>query len=214
MRIQPFTLGPYGTNSYIVYGYSGNECVIIDAPFPMERALDFIAGNSLSPRAVLLTHGHFDHVFGLGEIRSAYPSVPVYISRDDMDYLEDGSRKNLELLRLIDPFYLSRFVPDEISMPCDAVPYGETAGPFDVMATPGHTPGSVSLYSESEEVLFSGDTLFRGSAGRTDIWGDSNALLSSLRRLSSLPESVTVLPGHGGTTSIGKERRDNPFMRG
>ena len=214
MRIQPFTLGPYGTGTYIVYEYSGKECVMIDAPFPIDRALDFIRNNSLDLKAVLLTHAHFDHIFGLAEIRKEYPELPVYLENHDMKYIQDGYSATISLLESFDRLFLSRYASGTIAgMPDDLTSYGETAGPLSVIRTPGHTEGSVSLYSESEGVLFSGDTLFQGSAGRTDLGGDSAKLLTSLKKLAALPDDTLVLPGHGGTTYIGNEKKYNPYMR-
>ena len=214
MRIQPFVLGPYGTSCYTVYGYNGNECVFIDAPFPFSKALSFARSEGLSPKAVYLTHGHFDHIFGLGEIRKAFPEIPVYAGKEDLIFFENGYEKTLELLSSFDPLFLSRYAEPVIKeMPENVKAYGREASPFTVIPTPGHTPGSVSLYSETESILFSGDTLFAGSVGRTDLSGDSAALLQSLKKLKALPENTAVFPGHGMITKIGTEKTSNPYMR-
>lgn len=214
MRIQPFVLGPYGTACYIVYEYNGNECVIIDAPFPFSKAIAFVASNGLEPKAVYLTHGHFDHIFGLGEIREAYPSIPVYVGKDDLYLFENGYQNTLKLLSVFDPMFLSRYAyPALNAMPNDITAYGKEAEPFTVLNTPGHTKGSISLYSEREHVIFTGDTLFHQSVGRTDLDGDAADLMQSLSILKALPDNTDVFPGHGVITKIGTEKLSNPYMR-
>ncbi len=213
MKIQPFVTGPYGTCTYVLYEYDGNACVIIDAPFPFEKPLSFIKDNSLKAEAVYLTHGHFDHIFGLAEIREEYPSIPIFIGKEDLGFVENGYEGTIKLLESFDPFFLSRYafkvIPD---MPEDFSTYSNTAGFFSVIKTPGHTAGSVSLYSKEEKILFTGDTLFQGSAGRTDIGGNQMALFRSLRELAALPSDTLVFPGHGMMTNIGTEISSNPYM--
>ncbi len=214
MRIQQFTAGPYGTDCYCVYEYNGNGCLLIDAPYPMDRMLSFISGHGLTPEAVLLTHGHFDHIFGLSAVRSAYPELPVLIGEEDLSFIQDGYRETVNLLSSFDPLFLSRYASAAIDgMPDDLTPYGETAGPFTVIRTPGHTAGSVSLYSKEDKAVFTGDTLFKGSVGRTDIGGDAQSLLESVRKLRALPDDTLVFPGHGMMTDIGTEKASNPYMR-
>ncbi len=215
MRIQPFVIGPYGTCCYAVYGYRGRECVLIDAPFPLDKPLSFIKENGLDLSAVLLTHGHFDHIFGLAEARSEFPDVPIFIGAEDMAFTADGYSATIGLLEAFDPFFLSRYASSALDgMPSDFTAYGDEAFPFSVIRTPGHTPGSVSLYSESESAVFTGDTLFMGSIGRSDLGGDSSELLESVRILGKLPPETLVFPGHGMSTDIGRELRSNPYLIG
>ena len=214
MRIQPFTAGPYGTCCYIVYEYEGNNAVLIDAPYPLTKPLSFVKENGLRLEAVYLTHGHFDHIFGLAEARKEISDLSVYIEKEDLQYVNDGYKGTLELLSSFDPFFLSRYASGLIAeMPEDMMIYGEEAGPFRIIRTPGHTEGSVSLYSAEENVLFTGDTLFAGSVGRTDIGGDQSKLFSSLKLLSALPSETLVFPGHGPMTNIGTEFASNPYMK-
>ena len=213
MKIQPFTAGPYGTCCYIVYSYNGTGCVIIDAPFPADKILSFIEANKLSPEAVCLTHAHYDHIFGLAEIRKHYAKLPIYLGKEDFPFIEDGYSGTIGLLQKADPFFLSRYaLPLIDEMPQDFIPYSDSTGLFSIIKTPGHTMGSVSLYSESENAVFTGDTLFHGSVGRTDLGGDYTMLLSSLKRLSSLSADTLVLPGHGTMTDIGTEKAVNPYL--
>ena len=224
MRIQPFSIGPYGTISSVVY--ENSRCVIIDAPFPSDSIIDFIRSNNLEPEAVYLTHAHYDHIFGLPEMLAEYPSLQIYLSSDDFIFTDDDYSYTMSLLKMADRYFLSEIAEKEIErMPKKFIAYEDTAGSFSVIAyedtagsfsvlrTPGHTPGSVSLYSEKEKILFSGDTLFRGSIGRTDLGGSDEDIISSLRLLSRLPEDTVVIPGHGTATTIGEEKRNNPFMR-
>ena len=212
MRIQPFSIGPYGTISSVVY--ENSRCVIIDAPFPSDGIVDFIRSNNLEPEAVYLTHAHYDHIFGLPEMLAEYPSLQVYLSSDDFIFTDDNYSYTMSLLKMADRYFLSEIAEKEIKrMPGKFIAYEDTAGSFSVLRTPGHTPGSVSLYSEKEKILFSGDTLFRGSIGRTDLGGSDEDTISSLRLLSRLPEDTVVIPGHGTATTIGEEKRNNPFMR-
>ena len=214
MRIQPFVIGPYGTCSYIVYDYDGKRCIFIDAPLPFGKPISFAEENGLVPEAVYLTHGHFDHIFGLAEIRREWPELPILIGKEDMTYIESGYRATVELLSSFDQFFLSRYaaavLPD---MPDNLSVYGTSTSLFEVIPTPGHTEGSVSLYSRKEGIIFTGDTLFKSGVGRTDIGGDQSKLISSLHYLSSLPPETLVFPGHGMTTDIGTETTSNPYLR-
>ncbi len=209
MRIKALSLGPYATNCYIVE--EDGRAVIIDAPYPADAVIDDLRESSLVPECVLLTHGHHDHVFGLASLREAFPSILIYLSEKDMPYLEDDGRKLRKMLLSFDQAFLEDV--KDVRLPDDAMGYGCYEGPFSIMETPGHTDGSVSIYSEKDGVLFSGDTLFQGGIGRTDLGGDYGMILSSLKALGSLPPDTRVLPGHGGMTTIGYERETNPYMR-
>ncbi len=213
MRIQPFIVGPYGTCCYAVYGIDGNGCILIDAPYPLDKPLSFMKENGLVLSMVLLTHGHFDHMLGLAAAREAYPKVPFYLHENDWKYIKDGYKETVSLLSSFDPFFLSRYGSAITGMPEDALPYGTEAGPFRIIETPGHTAGSVCLVSDEEKAAFTGDTLFKGSVGRTDIGGDAAALASSISLLRALPDDMLVLPGHGPMSNIGTEKLSNPYMR-
>ena len=188
MKIEKIVCGAYAENAYSIDGE-----LLID-PGDDLPTLARIAGGI---KAILLTHGHFDHMLAAEELQKR-TGVPVYVHPLDAPMLSDAS--------------LSAYNPEVSSLPqpghiaCTAYP--ESLFGFRVLHTPGHTPGSVCLYHEGEKVLFSGDTLFRAGFGRTDLAGGSmHQLLSSLRTLLALPRDVRVYPGHGESTTIDEECR-------
>ena len=188
MKIERIVCGAYAENAYCIDGE-----LLID-PGDDLPTLARIAGGI---KAILLTHGHFDHMLAAEELQKR-TGVPVYVHPLDAPMLSDAS--------------LSAYNPEVSSLPqpghiaCTAYP--ESLFGFRVLHTPGHTPGSVCLYHEGEKVLFSGDTLFRAGFGRTDLAGGSmHQLPSSLRTLLALPRDVRVYPGHGESTTIDEECR-------
>ncbi len=188
MKIERIVCGAYAENAYCIDGE-----LLID-PGDDLPTLARLAGGI---KAILLTHGHFDHMLAAEELQKR-TGVPVYVHPLDAPMLSDAS--------------LSAYNPEVSSLPqpghiaCTAYP--ESLFGFRVLHTPGHTPGSVCLYHEGEKVLFSGDTLFRAGFGRTDLAGGSmHQLLSSLRTLLALPRDVRVYPGHGESTTIDEECR-------
>ncbi len=195
IKIETLINGPLETNSYLVI--SGEECLVID---PATRdVLDLVEELGLSVLAILNTHGHFDHISG-----NRLFSAPIYIHPYDAEMLLDPELN------------LSTMFGMEVTSPPMASPLEEgkvKIGPIElrVLHTPAHTKGSVCLLIG--DALFSGDTLFRGSVGRTDLPGsDYESLQASLVRLLELPDEVRVYPGHGESTTIGEERRTNPFL--
>ena len=211
MKIQVFTCGCVGTNTYVLYDYDGLKALVIDAPDGNAEVTGFLRRNNLKLEAVMLTHGHFDHVMGLMTLRDAFPEVPVYISEDDMYLVEEKGEGNRELLKVSFPGIASPLSQMLDTIPGNISTYGDECHGFKVIPTPGHTPGGVALYSEKEKILFSGDTMFQSSYGRTDFpKSDFKAMIKSLRTLTELPEETVVLPGHGPHTTIGAEKR-NPL---
>ena len=208
MRIKALSLGPYATNCYIAE--DDGRAVIIDAPYPADAVIDELRESSLVPESVLLTHGHHDHVFGLERIREAFPDIRIYAAEEDMPYLENNGEGIRKMLLSFDKSFLKSV--ENVSIPGDIKPYSSYSGEFSVISTPGHTAGSVVLYSKKENAAFTGDTLFQGGVGRTDIGGNYSELMSSLDNLSALPDSTYILPGHGGVSTIGNEKRTNPYM--
>lgn len=211
METKVFYFNPLRECCYLLWDESG-EAAIIDPGCCGEREFmrlkEFVDENGLRPVRILLTHGHFDHIFGLSRCCGAWhPEVLMHnadigqVERAD----ETASFLGLELQR---PSCAFCSISDG-----DKVSFGNTE--LKVIATPGHTGGSVCFYSEKEGMLFSGDTLFQGSVGRTDLpGGDFSALRESLlNRLATLPDSTEVFPGHGYPTTIGEEKDSNPFMR-
>ena len=158
-----------------------------------------------SPAAILLTHAHFDHIGAIEHLQKLHEGLPVCIHGGDLPMLGHPLNANL-------PDY------PPVAMPDNVVVFGSGAGEklcggARVVATPGHSPGSVCYYLEDDALVLTGDTLFAGSAGRTDLPGGSMAaLMRSLGLLRSLPDATVVVPGHGAQTTIGKEKTTNPFF--
>ena len=211
MEIKTFYFNPLRECSYVAWDATG-ECVIIDPGCYGERELgrltDFIGGNRLKPVKILLTHGHFDHILGLSGVAAAFPEAEVYVNP-----LEEGQMKrSVEWCANLGLAFTPYSGPRHDLADGDTVCFGETR--LKVLSTPGHTEGGVCFYCEEDAVLFSGDTLFAGSIGRTDhIGGDYDQIIRSIvTKLMPLDGDVRVLPGHGPATSIGYERTTNPFI--
>ena len=202
MKLESLQVGMIGTNCYLLTDETaGNATAVIDPGGSADQILARIRKNNLDVKLILLTHGHFDHVLGVPDLLAVYPDLPVYITETDYPEARDGGQFGYKM-GLVESvqFY------DEGS----TVHVGNLA--VDVLRTPGHTPGSVTL--KVEDVLFTGDTLFNGSCGRTDFPGGSFAdMQRSLKRLSDLPGNYRVYPGHEGSTTLDYERKYNPFMQ-
>ena len=219
MLIAGFPAGSFAANCYLVATEPGAECVIIDPGQDAERGIDeIIEQYRLRPVAVLATHGHIDHIWSVAPVCGA-KGIPAYIHPDDRALLSDPGR-GLALAAGQQLFRGLTFTePDEVLELADGMKI-ELAG-IELVAdhAPGHTPGSVAfrLPSVTEpETLFSGDLLFAGSIGRTDLpGGNYDTMLASLARVClTLPDETVVLSGHGPQTTIGAEREHNPFLAG
>lgn len=196
MQIITMPLGAYQTNCYLVSQDDSRQCVIIDPGYHPEQIMDRVKAEGKQVQAILLTHGHFDHVGAVREL-AAETGCAVYLCQEDL---------SMPPAFTAGPLYYT-----------DLYSQGDTlclAGlSFQVLHTPGHTPGSVCLLCE--KAIFSGDTLFRDSCGRTDLpGGNPAAILKSLRHLADLTGDYTVYPGHGPSTSLSYERKYNPYMKG
>lgn len=192
MELNKLTLGLYQTNCYIVNAAGNPHCCIIDPGYEPETILGKVRALGLTVDAILLTHGHFDHVGAVAEI-AAETDCAVYISAADL---------SLPPMITNGKLYYTHTYQGSVN----------AAGlTFQVIPTPGHTPGSVCLVCE--DVMFSGDTLFCGSCGRTDLPGASaQAMAASLKTLAALPGNYRVYPGHGASTELSWERERNPYL--
>lgn len=212
-----FPAGAFAANCYLVAPAPGEECVIIDPGQDAERGIEELLDRyRLKPIAVLLTHGHIDHMWSVAPVCGA-KGIPAYIHPADRDLLSDPAR-GLSLMtkqQFLGGMTFSE--PDDVKALEDGDIVTLAGLDFTIGHTPGHTPGSVTFRSGAEDLdaLFTGDLLFAGSIGRTDLpGGDHATILKSLARMLSLPDVTVVLPGHGPTTTIGDERQTNPFLTG
>lgn len=204
-RIQAMILGEVSTNCYLIYHQSTREAVVVDPADNAAYILNKCRELAVKPAAILLTHGHFDHILAVKDICRAF-LCKVYAGREEDRLLQDSSL-NLS----------GSMGSEQMSVEADVlVKDGDMLSligfEWKVLETPGHTAGSVCYYVESEQVLFSGDTLFANSLGRTDLpTGDMGAILRSIKeKLLLLPEDTMVYPGHGEATTIGHEQKYNP----
>jgi hydroxyacylglutathione hydrolase len=214
--IAGFPAGSFAANCYIVASGPGQECLIIDPGQDAESGIEeIIARHRLRPVAVLATHGHIDHIWSLAPVCGAR-DIPAYIHPADRDLLTDPAKGISQLAGQ------QLFGGITFSEPADVLPLTDgmtidLAG-ISLIAdhAPGHTPGSVAFRLAADDVLFTGDLLFAGSIGRTDLpGGDYQMILDSLSRVClPLPDETVVLAGHGPQTTIGAERASNPFLAG
>lgn len=210
ISIQSFTFGPFQENTYVLYDQT-NECIVIDPgcydDAERKQLADFIENKKLKPVKLINTHCHLDHVFGNGFIADKY-NLKLEINKLDKvvldGYLMTASLYNLQAQPSPQPaVYLAEG---------DKVKFGSSE--LEILFTPGHSPGSITFYNRSQKIMIAGDVLFYGSIGRTDLpGGDYNTLIASIKNtLFPLGDDFTVYNGHGSSTTIGFERKNNPFL--
>lgn len=210
MKITYMVLGPFQTNTYIAWDEATMNAVVIDPSFTPEHIEEAIQKLGVVVQKILVTHAHVDHIAGLSFLREKHPDAKVYMNEKDLPYLKSAMLNLSDMLGeeiLCEP-------PDCLVREGDEISQDSMC--FAVLETPGHTPGGLSFYEKGAGIVFTGDTLFECSVGRTDFPGGSmTTLIESIReKLFTLPEETHVLSGHGDPTSIGREKKMNPFVQG
>jgi len=210
MKIKKLVVGPLQANCYVVWDKDGGSAAIIDPGGDPEEIISVVDDEKLKPVVLINTHGHIDHIAANRAIKERY-DIPLLIHREDSASLTDPEL-NLSAMGFgqLDSPPSDRELQDG-----DEIPVGEIM--LKVISTPGHTPGGICLLisrSDQPDVIITGDTLFAGGVGRTDFPGGSwDLLMESIRnRLLSFPDETIILPGHGPHSTIGEERKSNPFL--
>ncbi|KUP34293.1 MBL fold metallo-hydrolase [Bacillus halotolerans] len=208
MKWRRMPVGPIQANAYFLI--SDDQCLIFDPGGEGDKINQYIKEKGLTPLAILLTHAHFDHIGALDDVRDRW-GIPVYLHQNEKNWLTDASLNGSGILRGI----------EVTAKPADHLIEGDgelNIGPFhlETLFTPGHSPGSVSYYVKDADLVISGDVLFQGGIGRTDLHGgDQETLLTSIHeKLLTLPEHTLVLSGHGPETDVQTEQDQNPFLNG
>jgi glyoxylase-like metal-dependent hydrolase (beta-lactamase superfamily II) len=207
--IEAIESAPFGEMSYIVWKAGQSAGIVVDPGFDAETILEQLGRHGLHLAAILNTHGHADHIAGNAAMKRAYPEAPLIIGRNEAALLTDP-QANLSA-----GFGLALSSPEADRLVVDGERLEVAGLSFEVREIPGHSPGSVVFVCDQFDPMFvlGGDVLFAGSVGRTDLGGNAPQLLSGIRnKLFCLPDSTLVYPGHGPVTTVGHERRTNPFV--
>lgn len=206
LQVQHYVVGPVQTNCYFAINIETKEALIIDPGASPERLAEKLRQDQIKPAAILLTHGHFDHADGAGRMAELF-SIPVYVHEKEKEVLEDPQKNVSWMVGQENTYEADIYVHDEQEL--------DLAGfHIRVLLTPGHTQGGCCYYLPYEDTVFSGDTLFAMSVGRTDLpTGSMSEIVRSIReKLMKLPENTVVYTGHGESTTIGTERMYNPYL--
>jgi hydroxyacylglutathione hydrolase len=203
MLIKSIVVGPLEVNCFVVADEKTKKAIVVDPGDEPDRIIDIIRGNNFIVEYIICTHGHFDHVGAVSDLKEQ-TDAKVLIHKDELEIY--NAAKDMAAFWGYDLEPLPE--PDVLVKDGADITVGDLN--FKVFHTPGHSPGGICLYGEG--IVITGDTLFAGAVGRTDFYGgDTNRLKESFKRLMSLPENIRVLPGHGHETTIGREKRENMF---
>lgn len=209
-----FRFNPLETNCIVLWAEGSSKCTVVDpgmsSPDGVKELVDYITSNGLAVEAILLTHGHFDHFWGVDRLLESF-QAPVYMHPADIDTMSKITH-NFRGMENSFSFLKRSFTTRDVA---DGQVLELESASWKVLHTPGHSPGSVGYYSEKDNLLLSGDTLFAGSIGRTDLaGGDYDEIMESIRtKLLTLPGETDVIPGHGHPTTIAREGMYNPFLQ-
>lgn len=222
--VDRIVVGFFSTNSYLFSQWK-KECIIIDPGGDAEKIISHMSQKNMLPRGIVCTHGHIDHISAIKDIQNYYDRqeilVPLAVHVDDLHFFgqEAGKIHTDSIAGISEDLLLTMNIEiNTLPEPDIILKEGDTLFGSDltVIHTPGHSPGGISLYSESQNFLFSGDTLFFEGIGRTDLpGGDMETLIKSIReKIIQLPDDTRVFPGHGPFSTIEREREHNPFVTG
>ena len=208
LNVKTYCLGMWQTNSYVISIEGSGKCWIIDAGFDPEKMVAEIVEKKFEPELLIYTHAHLDHIAGTAVIKEAFPQIKTAISEVESDFLGDPA-KNLSSTA-----GMNVTADDADKLLTDGQELDFEGISFRVINTPGHSPGGICLYQADSGVLFSGDTLFQGSVGRYDFpTSNGEDLFKSIKqKLMPLPDATKVFPGHGEATTVGQEKKHNPFF--
>lgn len=206
--VERFALGPFATNCYLLHLGHGSEGWIVDASFEPDELVNRARALELEVSHLLLTHAHGDHIAGIAQVREAFPGIRVLIHAKESAWLGDP---NLNLSASFGHPVVVAPAEGELT---DGQSLMLGSSEWKTLHTPGHSPGMVAFHCAQSKTVIVGDTLFAGSIGRYDYpTSNQRDLAASLRRLLTLPDDTRVLPGHGPSTTIARERATNPFLR-
>jgi len=211
LKIMTFVFNPFSENTYLIWDDDSKEAAVIDPGFHVEdeekQFDDFVSANNLKLKYLINTHGHIDHVLGNAYVKKNYEAEYITPEKDVFMIKMVKQQGETFGMNVNESPEADAFITEEFELRL-----GETNGKF--LFTPGHSPGEYCLYFEEDKICFTGDVLFRESIGRYDLWGgDEKILMDSINtKLLSLPEDVTIYPGHGGSSTIGHEMKNNPYL--